>query len=312
VAESLTAATEAQIEARRQNAADAKAWRAAEAEGRVLVAVPLADIAEDDLPRDRLDLAGAAASEAMEELKASIRSRGQREPVELYRDGDGRLQIKKGWRRVTALRALHAESGKERYATVLARIDEGSRPTEAGRIGLYVDMVEENAVREDLTFAEMAQLAIAARDDPRTGFADYDEAVARLYASLHKMKRSNIRQFVRLLATLGSTLKWPKAVGRDLGAGVARRLAEDRTLGPRLRDALATADSAERQNAILKTVLTTPRDAPSPSRRLSMPGLHATVTGRQARITLNRDIGGVSEDRLAAALTAFRDALGPE
>jgi ParB family chromosome partitioning protein len=311
VAESLAAATEAQVEARRQNAVDAKAWRAAEAEGRVLVAVPLGEIAEGDLPRDRLDLEGVAASEAMEELKASIRARGQREPVELYRDREGRLQIKKGWRRITALRALYAETAEARFATVLARIDEDGQQNTAARIGLYIDMVEENAVREDLTFAEMAQLVIAACDDPRTEFRDHDEALSRLYASLHKMKRSNIRQFVRLLTTLGETLKWPKAVGRDLGTAVARRLAEDRSLGPRLRTALAGADSAERQNAILKAALTgtTPAAFKPQMRHLALPGLSATITGSKARLVLEADLDAVPEERLAAALAAFRDAL---
>lgn len=312
VAEAVTAATEAQVEARRQNAADAKAWRAAEAEGRVLVAVPLEEIAADDLPRDRLDLDGAAGSEAMEELKASIRARGQREPIELYRDHRGRLQIKKGWRRVTALRALHAETGEARFATALARIDgEGGQGGEASRIGLYVDMVEENAVREDLTFAEMAQLVIAACDDPRTGFQDHEQALSRLYASLHKMKRSNIRQFVRLLVTLGDALKWPKAVGRDLGTAVARRLAEDEALGASLRAALTAAETPTRQNAILKAALTSqpaagPRRA---ARHVAIPGLKATISGEQTSITLDRPIDSIAEDRLAAALAAFRDAV---
>jgi ParB family chromosome partitioning protein len=305
----VVSATEAQVEARRQNAADARDWRTAQAEGRVLVAVPLEEIAEGDLPRDRLDLPGVAASEAMEELKTSIRNRGQREPVELYRDRAGRLQIKKGWRRITALRALHAETGDPRFATVLARIDERGAGDAASRIGLYVDMVEENAVREDLTFAEMAQLVIAARDDARTGFTDYDEATARLYASLHKTKRAYIRQFVRLLATLGSTLRWPKAVPRDLGVAVARRLAEDRALGPALRTRLAEADGPERQNAILKAGLAEPPAPRTPRRRVTLPGLSATVAGREARITVDADLDAVPEARLAAALAAFRDAL---
>jgi ParB family chromosome partitioning protein len=309
VAEAVVAATEAQVEARRQNAADARDWRAAQAEGRVLVAVPLDEIAEGDLPRDRLDLPEVAVSEAMEELKASIRARGQREPVELYYDRAGRLQIKKGWRRITALRALHAETGEARFATVLARIDAAGAGDVAARIGLYIDMVEENAVREDLTFAEMAQLVIAARNDERTGFTDHDEATARLYASLHKTKRAYIRQFVRLLATLGGTLRWPKAVPRDLGVAVARKLTEDGALGPALRARLAEADRPDRQNAILKAVLAEPPAPRAPHRRLMLPGLSATVAGREARITMDTDLGAVPEAQLTAALAAFRDAL---
>jgi ParB family chromosome partitioning protein len=181
VGESLAAATEAQVEARRRNAADARAFRAAQEGGLVLSRVPLDDIRVDDLPRDRMALDDVATSDEMDELKASIRARGQREPIEVYRDAEGRLQLKKGWRRLTALRLLHAETGEARFAEAVCRID-GSA---AARVELFIDMVEENAVREDLSFAEMAQLAIAATRDPACGFASYDDAIRRLYDSLH-------------------------------------------------------------------------------------------------------------------------------
>jgi len=90
---SLQDSTDALAEQRRQNSRDAKAYGAALADGLVLERVPLDQISTDDLPRDRLDLDGVARSDEMEELKASIRARGQREPVELYRDAAGRFQI---------------------------------------------------------------------------------------------------------------------------------------------------------------------------------------------------------------------------
>ena len=316
VAENVAAATEAQVEARRRNAADAKEWRAAAAEGRVLMTVPLEEIAADDLPRDRLGLAALETSEEMEELKASIRARGQREPVELYRDAEGRLQLKKGWRRVAALRALHAETGENRFATALARIDDGpglEAEARAARIELYVDMVEENAVREDLTFAEMANLALEAVADPRTGLATYEEAVGRLYGSLARMKRSNIRRFVTLMRHLGDALPFPKAIGRDLGADLGRRLEQDPDLADRLRDALAGAATPERQNTELRAALRAARPetvAPS-ERRFARGPLSARVTVHEMRIRAAFPIGNLGDRRLEAALDAFLAALDP-
>jgi ParB family chromosome partitioning protein len=158
--------------------ADARAFRATQEGGLVLSRVPLDDIRVDDLPRDRMALDDVATSDEMDEPKASIRVRGQREPIEVYRDAEGRLQL---WRRLTALRSLYAETGEARFAGAVCRSD-GSA---AARVELCIDMVEENAVREDLSFAEMAQLAIAATRDPACGFASYDDAIRRLYDSLH-------------------------------------------------------------------------------------------------------------------------------
>jgi ParB family chromosome partitioning protein len=311
VAETVAAATEAQVEARRRNAADAREWRSAQEEGRVLVRVPLDDIHADDLPRDRLDLERLARSEEMEELKASIAARGQREPVELYRDARGRLQLKKGWRRVTALRLLRTQTADgERYGTALARIDDAATEAEpARRLGLYIDMVEENAVREDLSFAEMAQLVIAAREDPGTGLDDDDEALQRLYGALQKMKRSNIKQFVVLMRALGDALPHPKAIGRDLGADLGRRLRAEPGLADRLRPDLAAAHSPERQNAILQAALARPKTSAAAPRRFVAEGLRARVTGRECRITLDAPFDGVSDAQVQAALAAFRATL---
>ena len=317
VAETVVAATEAQVEARRRNAEEARAWRAAREEGRVLVRVPLEDVATDDLPRDRLGLAALAGSEEMEELKASIRARGQREPVELYRDAAGRLQLKKGWRRLSALKALKAETGEARFAEILARVDEGGAgqgadaAEAAARVALYVDMVEENAVREDLTFAEMASLALAAAADPRAGLASPEEAVARLYGALARMKRSNIRRFVTLMAALGDALPWPKAIGRDLGANVGRRLEEDPALAATLRARLVGADGPERQNAILAAALKTPKPKPETPRprRFAAGRLTAAASGREVRITAEFPVDDVPAERLDAALQAFWAAL---
>jgi ParB family chromosome partitioning protein len=330
VGETLAAATEAQVEARRQNAADARAFRDARDAGLVLERVALDAIRTDDLARDRLELDRVAASDEMEELKASIRARGQREPLELYRDTRGRLQLKKGWRRLTALRALHAETGDARFAEAVARID-GRAPDRAeARIALYVDMVEENAIREDLSFAEMAQLVITARDDARTGFGSYDEALTRLYGSLHKVKRYYIKQFVTLMHCLGPVLPFPRAVPRDIGVELGRLLRERPGLGRAVAARLDGVASAEAQNAALAAALAEalapggggdpapvvetagPRPAAPPPLRFRHGGLTVTASATTCRIALPEGLRGLPRDRIEAAVAAFRAALAAQ
>lgn len=311
-AESLQETTEAKVEQRRQNANDAKAYRAAQDEGRLLTSVPLADVQTTDLPRDRLDLEGVAASTEMEELRASIRERGQKEPVELYRDAAGQLQLKKGWRRFTALSQLFAETGDARFATITARIEVG----EGDRLARYIDMVEENVVREDLSFAEMAQVAILAAQDAETDEVDPDAMVLRLYGSLHKMKRSYIRNFVFLLSALGDDLNFPKAVPRNLGAEVARALksvGEAATLRARLR---ACGTEVEQNTVLAKFLEKKPVDAtkPKPAERKEKREFHVgdmKVTARkgECRIVCDDDFVGLPKAQLEHAVEAFQRAL---
>ncbi len=311
-AESLQETTEAKVEQRRQNANDAKAYRAAQEEGRVLTSVPLAEVQTTDLPRDRLDLEGVAASTEMEELKASIRERGQKEPVELYRDAAGQLQLKKGWRRFTALSQLFAETGDASFATITARIEVG----EGDRLARYIDMVEENVVREDLSFAEMAQVAILAAQDDATDEVDPDAMVLRLYGSLHKMKRSYIRNFVFLLTALGNDLKFPKAVSRNLGADVARAL-KSVDEAATLRAALRACETEAEQNAVLaKALEKRPSDTakPKPAERKEKREFHVgdmKVTARkgECRIVCDDDFAGLPKAQLEHAVEAFQRAL---
>jgi ParB family chromosome partitioning protein len=309
-AQSLSETTEAKLEQRRQNAEDARAYRAAREAGRVLVTIPLAEVRTDALPRDRMELEAAAASDEMEELKASIRARGQREPIEVWPEGEA-YQLKKGWRRLTALGQLLAETGEARFATVVARL---AGPED--RIERYVDMVEENVVREDLTFAEMAQVALRAGDDPDVE-GDAEAMVGRLYASLHKMKRSNIRAFVTVLQELGGALPAPKAVSRDLGVEVARALKAGQGDRAALAAALAKARGAEDQAAALAAFVASGKDGPKPRRRppakrkfeFHVGDAKVTARERECRIVSQTDFTEVPRERLEEAIRAFRAVL---
>lgn len=313
-ASSMTESTENLVEQRRQNATDAKAFRLAQEEGRVLVAIPLEDIRTDDLPRDRLDLTGVATSDEMEELKASIRERGQKEPIEVYRTENG-YQLKKGWRRITALEQLLTETGDARFAKAVARVAE-----EAGtRIDLYIDMVEENVIREDLSFAEMAQVAITAAQDSGLDGMGAEELVGRIYASLHKMKRSYIRSFVYLLEQLDEALPYPKSISRNLGVDVARKLQAAPERVGALRSVLSTVSSAEEQAEILKKFVQSAERAEAksqdtPRQRSVKYEFHvglSKVTARkgECRILSEIDFSSVDRKRLQRAVEAFEAAL---
>lgn len=307
-AESLQEATEAKVEQRRRNAQDARAFRDAQDEGRVLEALPLDEVLTDDLPRDRIDLEEVAAADEMEELKSSIRERGQKEPIEVYRDGAGGLQLKKGWRRLTALRQLHGETGDARFATVLARVDEG----EDGRLLHYIDMVEENVIRQDLTFAEMAQVVIQAMQDGGVEEINSDDLVLRIYGSLHKMKRSYIRHFVFLLTQLGDGLQWPKEVARNLGVDVARAI-KSADQADELKAALLTCKSAEEQNAVLKQFVAgakvepraQPKKPAKEKRELRVGKTKVTVRNGEVRLMGEMDYTHADTERLQRAVKAF-------
>jgi ParB family chromosome partitioning protein len=311
-AENLTESTDAKVEQRRQNADDAKAYRAATSEGLMLQRVPLADIHTDDLPRDRMELEEVAASDEMEELKSSIRVRGQKEPVELYRGPDGRLQIKKGWRRFTALTQLLAETADTAFDSIIARIEgEGQ-----GRLTRYIDMVEENVVREDLSFAEMAQVAITAADDIAVDERDPSVLVGTLYAALHKMKKSYIRAFVTLMTAAGDDLRWPKSVPRNIGVDAARALkASGEEQMAELRDRLRAASTSDAQIEVLKSFATgngpKTKQRLTPKQKFEFHVGKTKVTARhgECRIVSGVDYAAVPKDQLERAIKAFEDAL---
>ena len=314
VAETVQEATEAKVEQRRRNAEDAKLYRSAQEDGLLLVHLPIAEISTDDLPRDRIALEQVAQSDEMEELKASIRERGQKEPIEVYCGSDGRYQLKKGWPRLTAITQLLTETGEERFAQIVARVEAG----QGDRVLRYIDMVEENVVREDLTFAEMAQVAITAAQDPEVDETDPAALVLRLYGALHKVKRSYIRSFVFLLVSLGDDLKWPKAVSRNLGVAVARSI-HSVAQADALRGKLSGCATPEAQNDVLTAFLEqgdapaepAAPEPPSPKQKFEFYVGQTKVTARQGELRLVSDVdfAGTPRSRLEEAVKAFHDAL---
>jgi ParB family chromosome partitioning protein len=204
--------------------------------GLVIDLVPLDQIEMTKLVRDRkkgpdFDLA---------ELKASITELGLSNPIRLEARADGRFELIQGFRRLSAYRALLDETGDAaRFGAIPAAVSQPGEDLEA----LYRQMVDENLVRKDISFAEMAMLALDYAGDPRTVISDPDKAVAALFRSAGYQKRSYIRTFMTVVQRLGGDLLFPQDIPRALGLALARRLDDDPALVPAIRAELRDWDT---------------------------------------------------------------------
>jgi ParB family transcriptional regulator, chromosome partitioning protein len=189
--------------------ADADRLRAAEAEGRLAVSVPIAQIEIEQITRDRM----ALDREELDELKASIRANGMRLPIEVFElpqpEGKSRYGLISGYRRVAAMREIEG-AGAEVAAFI-------RKPKDAA--SAFVAMVEENEVRSDLSHYERGRIATLTVSQGT--FADLEEAIARLYATASKAKRSKIRSFALVHEELGDMLGFPQALTEKSGLRVA-------------------------------------------------------------------------------------------
>lgn len=180
-----------------------------------LVSLDLIDT--DKLVRDRRQ----GDDPELSELIASVRDLGLSNPIRVEQREDGRFELIQGYRRVQAFRALRDETEDlDRWGAIPA----GILPRGEGLDGLYRRMVDENLIRKDISFAEMAQLALAYAADPGTAESDPDRVVALLFKSAGYQKRSYIRQFIRLMERLGEDLRFPQAISRALGLKLVEQM----------------------------------------------------------------------------------------
>ncbi|MBU2957763.1 ParB N-terminal domain-containing protein [Paracoccus sp. 1_MG-2023] len=181
--------------------------------------IPLDAIETKKLIRDRRPVADFE----LEELVGSIRDIGLSNPIRVEPVGEGRYELIQGWRRLSAFRRLLEETGD---AEKWGRIPAGISAKGEALDDLYRRMVDENLVRKDISFAEMAQLALHYAMDPMTPENDPEKAVAILFKSAGYQKRSYIRNFIPLVEKLGETLMYAQEVPRALGLSLAQRLDE--------------------------------------------------------------------------------------
>ncbi|MEM8728874.1 MAG: ParB N-terminal domain-containing protein [Pseudomonadota bacterium] len=286
-------------------------------EGLVTERIPLGEIFADKLTRDR-----APGEDAeLEELKASIRDIGLSNPIRVEPRADGGYELVQGMRRLSAYRALLADTEDARFAEIPAAIQPSDDLADS-----YRRMVDENLIRKDISFAEMAQLARAYVEDPVNACPEVDKAVALLFKSASYTKRSYIRAFAELLMRLGPVLAHAPAIPRNLGVELKRRMDTDADLARVIREALraAPARTAEEEVAILRRCLgATPEETlpvgkvagPARKARTTFDVAHGTRVAKCAasvgRVELKTDVDFSNMDRVALerAVAAFLAAL---
>lgn len=191
-------------------------FAAARTEGRLLLRLPLGSIDAGYLVRDRI----GTDEEEMQALMDSLRTHGQRTPIEVTEIAPDRYGLISGWRRLAALGRLERETNDARFGSVLALL---RRPDTAG--DAYIAMVEENEIRLGLSYYERAR--IVAKAVEQGVFATDREALQKLFASASRAKRSKIGSFLGIYRDLGSALRFPSALPERLGLLLAKALHED-------------------------------------------------------------------------------------
>jgi ParB family chromosome partitioning protein len=200
--------------------------------------IPIAAIDADALARDRI----AHDEAAFAELRDSIAVNGLRMPVEVFAlaasGGPHAYGLISGFRRLAAVRALHGTAAdKSRFAAIPAFVREPATVAAA-----LAAMVEENAIRAEVSAWEQGMVAVAARD--RGVFDTVDAAVEALYPSFSRQKRARVRAAAQAAEELDGQLTAPEtltarqvlriasAVTRGYGDLIRHALGESRFKDP--------------------------------------------------------------------------------
>jgi len=285
--------------------------------GLVVDRIPLDLIKTTKLTRDR----SQSRDPELDELVLSIRSLGLSNPIRVEQDGDG-YQLVQGYRRLSAYRALYQETGDALFAAIPAGLVAHGETLQ----GLYRRMVDENLVRRDISFAEMAQLALSYLQDSGTEATTLEQAIGTLYASTGRQKRSYVRHFAELLEKIGADLKFAEVIPRALGLDLKKHLGEDAdrqaTLSQQLQQQQPQTPEAEL--AILRAALERPSsrtpkvsarvDSAKTTLRCTVPAGTVRCLARNGRIemAMEKDFSTIDQRRLEGAIAAFFAALAVE
>ncbi|KIC33304.1 ParB/RepB/Spo0J family partition protein [Leisingera sp. ANG-M7] len=285
--------------------------------GLVVDRIPIGRIGAAKLIRDRRE----GRDPDLDELKASIKSIGLSNPIRVEENDDGTYELIQGYRRLRAYVELLRETGDEVYEHIPAGLVAKGDSLQS----LYRRMVDENLVRRDISFAEMAQLALSYTQDEGTGAKSLEDAVSDLYASAGRQKKIYIRHFAQLLGAVGDLLKFPEAIPRALGLELRKRLEADAASVPELREALtqARAETEEAELTVLRGFLegkrkSAPRAAAAPRPGVAKTTLRCTVPAGTVRcqardgkieMAMERDFSEIDRHKLEGAIAAFFAAL---
>ncbi len=291
--------------------------------GLVVELVPLDLIEMQKLVRDRKK----GPDFELAELKASIAELGLSNPIRIEARADGRFELIQGYRRLSAYRELLEETGDaDRYGRIPAAVSQPGDDLEA----LYRKMVDENLVRKDISFAEMAMLALDYARDPGTAINEPEKAVAVLFKSAGYQKRSYIRTFISVVDRLGEDLLYPQDIPRALGLALARRLEEVDGLAALIRGELkgwanrkisdeiailrTFAAEADETETVAAKPMATKSETPAKARtsfqfdRKDGRGKCVAAVGK-LEIQLDRDFTTIDRRRLEQAVRLMLDQL---
>ena len=325
-AEALQARASAVAAIRDENDALAHEFVALREAGHVVVLVPLEDVHTHLLVRDRMP----GEDIELADLITSIKELGLSNPIRVAERGDGTgYELVQGFRRWSAYRALQDE-GEGDWSKIPALV----LPASSDVSGLYRRMVDENVIRKDLSFAEMAQAAMNYAGDPGTDANDLKTAVGRLFQSSPYSKRSYIRSFARVLEALGSVLHYPTEIPRVLGVKLAQEIDSEPGIIGRIKDELHDWDNRSivdelgvlrRYVGLDQYELPDPEAAPAKKARSAATDAAKTKTTfdlrtRQGRvkctaavgrleIKVDRDFSTMDRARLERAIAALIDGL---
>ena len=278
--------------------------------------LPIDGIKTSKLARDRK----AERDPEIDDLKKSILAIGLSNPIRVEAD-EGGIELIQGFRRLTAFRELYQETKDERFARIPAAVLAAGETLE----GLYRRMVDENLVRRDVSFAEMAQLAMKYASDPATEASDIDGAITHLYPSVARQKRNYIGHFATLMGYLGTHLSYPEAIPRALGLELEKRLSAKKERIGWLQALLIErqAQSAVEEVKVLRDYLASlaapdkkaqrgsSRAGAKTTIRYDGPGGLVRCKAADGRIELQaeRDFSILDRRQIEAALDAFFKAL---
>ena len=271
--------------------------------------IQTSDVKTSKLTRDR----SANIDPELAELKESIKAVGLSNPIRVEKTDEG-YELVQGFRRLSAFQQLAEETGDPRYTRIPAAMVPRGEPL----VGLYRKMVDENLIRKDLSFGEMAQLALSYAKDENIPVGD---AVSTLYASALKQKRTYIRQFARVLKALEGTIRHPEAIPRALGLNLYKLIdAQSERAGEIAASLRALPDrDAEAETAVLQSALAPEKPASTrvskstskTSLRMGRPEGEARVTASDGKVELRleKDFSAVPRARLQQGIEAFLAVL---
>lgn len=290
--------------------------------GLVMSLVPVDQIEAGKLVRDR----SRGPDPDLGDLAQSISKLGLSNPIRLESQEDGRYELIQGYRRLSAYRSLLEETGDaDRWGTIPAVVVQPGEELER----LYRLMVDENLVRKDISFAEMAQLALDYAADPQTRETDPEKVVAQLFGSAGYQKRSYIRGFIKLLERVGPHLKYPSAIPRALGLSLHQRLEAEPALAQQLRREFEDWDNRSEQDelSVLRRLSGADKEMTTPPAREVAPlasegkaktsfqidrhdgRAKCTAANGRLEIRLSRDFTMIDRRRLELAVAAMLDTL---